>query len=421
MKNKFLILGLTILIFSKIYSVPICTVINSPGTYGFGAGFAAQPTDADDALVCITSSNVVLDFGGEVFSQDPNFRAPGFDGVRISSNLTNITIKNGTLKNMTGIGINVGDGCSDIHVENMTIKSCDESGILLGGTSISLVQDASINNCFIKSCTGISTNPAAYGLRVTYGNDIRIDNSLVNNIDGATSLAAYALSVENSKAVSIVNCQFMDNAGNDVVAGIRIKDSDWTQISNCSVLNSVARQNSAGSRALGIFLDNSNYASILDCTSKHNNHATQSGYGFQALNGSNNLLKNCITMNNKGSVQAAGFYLNGTEVASAIIESESRANDGGAGNGYGILLDGSTKCDIFKNNIHGNKGTTEGIGLKDTAVATNNLIHGNIAFNNDTRGYKVTTATGTFQASHATIGDYTSTTTASDYYNVQFN
>lgn len=415
-KKSLLFLLIVIACFNTLDSASICTVIDQEGSYEFG-GMTGDPTDTDDSLICIRSSNVELDLGDGIYSQVNGNNVAGFNGITIDSGFTNITIKNGTFNRFTGIGISTADNNSDITLENIEIINTAAGGILFNGTSMSPITDCKIKNCIVEKCNGVGGG-VAYGLRLIECNNINLQDSSFNNNDAGTSNSGFGASIEFCSNVRFINCSAEQNGGNLLATGFSSSNSDWTLFENCKVINTVARN--ASGRAVGYLFDTSNFSSALSCQATHNSNLVGKGYGFEISDGSDNICLNCLSRNNVGSITAAGFILQGTETGSSIFRCISRSNDGGvAGNGYGILINGPGNCDIWYNQLVDNKGLI-GVGLADTTTNSTNLYSGNVAFNNTTTGFDVPRDSGTFPSASSTVGDFSNVTDISQYININF-
>ncbi|MBI2774411.1 right-handed parallel beta-helix repeat-containing protein [Candidatus Dependentiae bacterium] len=416
--KKSLIIGLLLLGSYQIKSDSVCSIISSPGNYLYAADNVGFPTDPNDALVCVQVSDVVVDLGGHAFTQDPSNFVDGFSGVVISPNVTNVIIKNGSIRNLTGFGIIIGEGCSNIRIENIDVDTCNSGGIQMNGVSINTIKDTVIDTCLVSSCTGDGLS-TAYGIRVSNGDNISIKNCTVKGNDGGTVNSGFGISLESCNSCRIEDTISHGNGGNLLGIGISIFQCQWTIINNCTVLNTIARASS--SKACGFLINQSTHTTVSNGIVKHTNNSLGDTYGYQLIDGSDNLCVLCQARNNTGATSAAGFYMSGTESKSSLFKCKSRVNDGGvAGIGYGILINGPQNCDIWYNQVIANTGNT-GFGLTDTTSDSNNLIAGNLAFQNTTSGYDVTqTLPRVFPVATASVADFTTISTTSKYVNIAF-
>jgi hypothetical protein len=395
----------------------VCSLIDAPGNYIYGGDIHENPTEPNDAAVCVTSSDVVVDIGEHLIVQEN--MTSGFVGVRVNPGLKNVIIRNGELRNLTGVAISIGEGCQDITIENIKIKNCNESGIVLAGTIANPIKDGIITNCVVSSCTGANGNPA-YGIHLLQCDNIEMNDNIINNNDAGATNTGFGISLEFCTSCRIVNCDVIGNGGNTLGAGISFSQSQWCVARNCRIISTVSRDSATSSKAVGILLDSCSHISITDCLSKHTTNLVAQSHGFQALNGSDNIFVLCESQNNLGGTIASGFTLEGTETKSGIFKCKARVNDGGlSGAGYGIFLNGSSTCDIWYNQLIGNKGSL-GYGLRDTTTDTTNLIAGNVAFANTTTGFNVPRTTGSFPALTAAVSDFSAIANASKYMNIYF-
>lgn len=414
---KKLALPICLLFGFQAYAASVCSDVSSSGIYSYGGSIEAEPTETDDAAICINASDVIVDLGGYVYGQLLSNRWGGFTGIKIASGLKNVTIKNGTIQNVTGYGIWVGAGCQDILFEDVTVNSCDKAGMFFDGNTSDHITHVVMNDCTILSCTGAEGQPA-YGLRMVYADNVVINNGVFNTNDAATTNVGYGASVEWCSAVVLKNCIAHANGGSTLGVGLHLYNSDWVTIKDGSFVNNISRSGST-SRAIGCLLDTAEHCTLLNCIAKHNNNSLAEAYGFQCLNGSDNQFEKCIAKQNVGGSKAAGFYFKTNEAYSSLLKSEARLNNGGAsGTGYGLLLEGAQNCDILGNKFIRNIGSVA-YGLKDTVVDTTNLTAGNISYQNTTTGFDVSRTVGSFPVVTASVGDFSALTT-NNYLNIHF-
>jgi hypothetical protein len=418
MKKYFLMIILASSICTNIKADTICSSIDAPGTYIYGGSIEASPTDDNDTIVCVTSSDVTVDLGGHVFTQTN--AVPGLDGIRVGPGLKNITIINGEIRGLTGNGILIGEGCEDVTIKNMKIKSCNATGINFAGTIANQIKDGTISECTVSSCTGANGNPA-YGIRLTQCSDIDITNCSATGNDAITTNNGFGMSFEWCDGCKIINCDIESNGGNALGAGISLNQSAWCSIDYCRIVSTIARDSGPSSKAVGILLSQCSHCSASECTVKHTANLASQSHGFQSIDGINNTFFLCNSENNLGSTFASGITLRGTENKSGIFECKCRVNDGGiSGTGYGIFIDGAQNCDVWYNHLIGNQGAS-GYGLLDNTTDTTNLIAGNLAFSNTTTGFSVTRTIGSFPVLSANVGDFSTIDSTSDYMNINFS
>ncbi|MCL4361153.1 hypothetical protein M1446_02230 [Candidatus Dependentiae bacterium] len=400
-----------------INSESIASIIDHPGTFGLGISFQANPTDPNDAIVRITSNDVLLDLSSYKYSQASGNTVGGFDGIFISPGLKNVHIMNGIIGPVTGRGIYIGDGCSQILLENIVIQQSATTGILLDGnltgTGISTFK---IKNCAILTCTGSSGNPA-YGMRIINGSNFRLEMCVCNFNDAGISTSGFGFSLENCSNGNILDSTAASNGGFSYGIGFTLNQCSICAFTNCASLNNIARDISLTSSAIGFLMNQCNGIGFINCKAVANRNVSANGIGFQSQNGTA-FINGCFGQGNIGKT-AAGFILTGTENGTTIENCQASGNIaiGASGKSFGILLDGSRNCIIDNNNCNRNTGI-EGYGLRDTTTNTTNLIYGNVTFLNTTTGFDVTRTVGTFPVLYANVGDFSAIQNASEYMNV---
>jgi WD40 repeat protein len=135
-KSIIVILSLVVISFCDIYAptYPFST-IDTPGFYQLAGTVSNE--------IAITASDVTLDMNGQTVGG-------GTNGISISSGLSNITIKNGTISGVTSAGILVNSGCSDITLDNIAATNA------IVGISFSNATNSLIRNCdMISNTTGV--------------------------------------------------------------------------------------------------------------------------------------------------------------------------------------------------------------------------------------------------------------------------
>lgn len=113
--------------------------IDTPGFYKLADNIANQIT--------ITVSDVTLDMNGLTISN-------GASGISINSGLSNVTIRNGTIAEVSD-GIVVNTACTNVILKDIKVKNC------IRGINIDHATDIIIRNCdFIANTTGLHSNTA---------------------------------------------------------------------------------------------------------------------------------------------------------------------------------------------------------------------------------------------------------------------
>ena len=160
-KFKSLIL---LILFSSFFSYG-AQVFNFQGSFVLGSDIEYNPTFIGDSVIIINSSYVTIDLNNHIFSQLTTNTLNNINGIYIAPNLEHIIIRNGYISNVSGYGIYVSDGCSDICLDDVTINSASLGGTLLSGSLTGTgINYGIIENCEIYSC--ISTQTISFGLQM---------------------------------------------------------------------------------------------------------------------------------------------------------------------------------------------------------------------------------------------------------------
>lgn len=392
--NKTLGFFLIAFAYNVVQAASISDVIDKPGIYKYRATVIAQPTEPNDAIITIASSNVVFDMDGYLLMQHPLVTTTGVTGILIKEGLTNVAIRNGRIDNLTGCGIKVSDGCHKIKVDNMIVSNCDSGGILLDGLASGTGIDSFLmKDSILISSTGFDGNPA-FGLKATNAMALGIYDCFFNDNDAVTTSSGYGVWLDSCACAQFIRCVFTDNGGDAFGVGCYISKSMNVCLQNCLALHNIAR--SADSVAAGYYFDECKKVVCLSCKCIETVNQVGESVGFFTQTGTANLFQNCISEANDGGSLAAGFHLKG-ETESSIINCKTIDNEAVdvSGAGYGIYLEGSLndKCHISKNNIIGNKGGATSRGIEDERNPSTSNVVRNSAFNNGTN-YIVNYPTG---------------------------
>lgn len=385
----------------------------------FGNDFIHNPSTPSTAALYINSSNTIIDLDGNAIMQDPSNNQIGIHGIEIAPNISNVTIRNGVIKNFTGNGIYIGDGCNEIYINNITINNCLEGGILFDGSlSGTMISNGAIIDCIVTSCNGTNGSPA-FGLRMNASQIIRVKNCLFNNNDAVATSSGYGVYMYYCNDCTLADCSMFQNGGGTLSAGIALINSSVCRLINCLSASTIAHDPSLSGTAFGFLIEGSISNEFTACKAIDSTNQIGDAIGFSTSNGFGNSYIACTAQNTNSNSLTIGFYITGTEQNSAILNSQSVANVSNilTGTTYGILIDGPQNCSLVENVASGNIGAI-GIGLRDTTTNTNNYIAGTLSYANTTTGYDVFRTAGSFPVRFANIGNFTTIEDISKYMNV---
>ena len=392
--------------------------INEPGYWPIGGSIVADPTVANDTIVTISASNVIFDVKEYMLSQLSTNNMTNLTGVFVVPNVSNITIKNGTINGLTGVGIYVSDGCSQIYLENLLISNCDEGGILLAGSTTGTgISQIVITNCLVNECTPADTSDA-YGIRMIATTNAIIQDCIINDNQSLLGTAGYGISLESCSICELSNCKSYNNGGASFGAGINIYHSNGCSLLDCSVANNLVTSLSSTTTACGFYATLSNLLLFSNCLSNHNLNAAGNTMGFYSFDNSNISYQHCFAAANVGGFFAAGLC-SSSDTIIGVLDNIFNINTAllSTGSGYGILLNSTQNSSVNNNTISYNSGT-QGYGLADTTLNTNNLIINNVSFSNTTTGYSVSFTQGELPVIFATNNNFSSLMNTSPYFNI---
>lgn len=179
--------------------------INSPGSYRLYANVSNQIT--------INSSNVTLDCNGHTING-------GSNGISIATGLSNITIKNGTIRDVTNSGITA-TNCTELTLANMTCKNC------IRGILFDQILRSSILNCdMITNTTGAEISNSA---------DIVIENcnAFANTQAGFSLVSTLTCSVQKCTAFGTGDGNANSSGDNSYIYGYVTFDGFGNIFENC--------------------------------------------------------------------------------------------------------------------------------------------------------------------------------------------
>lgn len=262
------------------------------------------------------------------------------------------------------------------------------------------------------------TNGTSRGIEIVDSTNIKLDAVSSSNNSATEGNSCYGFKIHDSSAITCTRCSANANQGtyaygfcltgtsfactfNECCATHNISTSSHADVSGFCVSNNnnvltscVAQTNIATATSIGFYLNEAHYTYCTDCISycqQSTGSNSAASYGFYSANGTGNTLLRCTAIGNRASTvntsTGAGFALYGSagtdgEQYSVIQECKAQFNNGGAGLGYGILIEKGEYCTLQHNNITGNIGSRGGYGIRDIASMSTNFASNNFAFAN---------------------------------------
>jgi hypothetical protein len=341
---------------------PQLTIITA-GAYTFETNINFSPSISDSAII-INASNVLLDLSGRALVQG-NLIA-GVNGIIVNPNLSNVTIKNGSIQNFTGKGISIGQGCSQIIIDSILTFSCDTRAIEFIGTSTSnQIVDSQIKNCQLISCLQGSTGD--FVLTLSQCARVKVLDSSINN-NGTKNFSISAVHMESSNNCIFENVSVFGNSGS-TIKGFELIAPTQCAFNKCFVRNNSATGTNQNFSAFDLSGSSNTFNIFTNCIAEQN---TSLGvdFGFSlTANCQNNFFKNCFVLSNTGGTMI-GFHLTGgtaNNLKNIFIDCIASQNLATANNSTGFLINGSNfgsliRC-IASDNIS-NKAIAAGLSFE---------------------------------------------------------
>lgn len=369
----------------------IAIVFDTPGVYKYAWGMNGNPTDPNDSLFIITSSNVTLDLGNGTFGQQPGNSVPGFRGVVVNDNLANVKIINGKFANFTGEGVYVNDGCAEFVAEALTLESCTNAGIFCEGS----ITGTGLNNLTIRNCNFSnigSSGGSAYGLRIKKCSRLVMSDCLFEGTSQLINNEGRGISFEQVSAFQITNCKSLGQNGLEAGIGYSFEACHDGIVTTCIAYYNYTAGGSANALSYGFSFTGCTRLFVSDCQGVSNFALVGKGAGFYSTAGSQNIFEKSLAQNNSGQAGVVGFGLD-DEVRSYLDLCMSRGNTSQGGNAYGIrLINTCDNCYVEDNTVVNNSGV-QSFGITDDSNPSSTLVIGNYALNN-INNYSITYPAG---------------------------
>ncbi len=386
------------------------SMISQPGTHRAGSDIIGNPEVNNEYIIEITASNVILDLNNNTVSQSINNIQSGITGIYINSNLNNITIKNGLIRNINGNAIVVGAGCKEIRIESIEIQVCD--GIEFNGTLAAPIIQSRIKNCEIND-----SKKSAQGEVILLSNctDLRVEQCNLSN-NGNAGYDIIGIKCINPSTCHFDRIKIINNTGS-IFTGIVLDSPDRCTFNHCTINNNSATginndfkgidifgvgnnqnyfdrclvlENSSVGLAIGFSVaDNSENNTFIRCTAIGQIGNAAIGFSLfgTGLNNQHNFFIQCLANHNKASGSgnfAEGFLINGAHsgtLSQCRASNNSSVSDRAIGlsfrNGGGSFWN-IEKC-VFARNTGSSDANSFGVYR---LVGTGNMFTKNIAFNN---------------------------------------
>jgi hypothetical protein len=379
--------------------------ISTPGVYIFGENITFSPAGASQAII-ITTSAVIVDLGCFILNQGNS--TAGVDAIRVNSNLSDVTIKNGTITNFTRAGISVQDNSVRTMIQNVTCVLCAVRGIELLSVIGNSTQDAEIDHCTVNACAQGVTGD--FGILLQRGSRCKISYcDVVDCGSAANTLSAIRLDTCDQTNLNIINV--FENSATTLV-GIQLLGSTRSSFKKCIIRSNAATtnltgfgfagatnrfnmfndcqivRNTTGATFIGVNLPaNTNNNIFVNCNISWNTGLSSAGFsltGGAATNNQNSFIECVISANSSTTGNCVGFAINGSD-ADTILNSVLAYNTSSGALAIGINFSGAggsfwtVKDSLIARNIGINAASSFGVLL---GAGTNDFITGNFGYGN---------------------------------------
>lgn len=293
--------------------------IDEPGVYMFGQPLTVPDQDGDRydgqvAAITITSSDVTIDLNGFSLTFGPQpVPPPGgvYDGIKIMPGVTNVTIKNGSIRGFIyGSGVNA-TSASAAGSNNGMIQQVVLSDLMIQENKAGVTFNGTLNAMKLMNITTSTiSNNLSYGIKYSY--------------------------VKTGKLSSVTASENTNSAGN--AQGI------W--LDNCTNIDLFAvdteRNAAIGGTGYGILANTCNKINFYYSNANYNTGDTgmPNAFGF-ALNGSNS----CTMDSNNANYNNKGFSDNVAPTTTVFVRNSALQN------GNAPFAQDKTRSDNYNINI----------------------------------------------------------------------
>ncbi len=400
-KNKGLIIKQFIrgcIICCHLFAHAVDLNITQAGLYTLGDDITSLPTGADN-IINITVSDVLLDLNNNFISQG-NATA-NVNGIVVNSSLSNITIKNGTVRNVTGTGILINQLCSRIKIDSINFVNCTQ-GLSLSGSVGNVIVDTFINNCGFFACNSPGGGTI---ISLTQCSRLKVYNCVIadaltaavtiplslanvtvsdfNNItiQGNSVTTFFGINELNGIDNSFNNIIVRNNSGSAGLSGIRVIGATGDLFTNCLVTLNTTNGDLFGFNISGV------QSSIFQANRVTANTGNNSCTGFNVINTSNTIsIVDCIANANVSAGTMIGYIIDNSNF-STFVRNMAISNSSTAGTSIGISLQGAGGTSDAFVDFYAARNTgvaaANSFGI-NVAVAATTLFTRSTCFNNGT-------------------------------------
>ncbi len=382
------------------------TVITESGAYALNNTLTFNPSEPGSACIVIDADNVIFDLNRNAIIQTTQQEQSS--GIFIKPGRKNIVIRNGSIRKMSAYGIYISDGADMITINTINIDNVGLAGIkadgLKGRVGISNItcsnvaiqnivnaQDASIYGIILKYTTIanlekcmsnnlLSNAGNCNGFKIKKCSSIRFDSCIANKISG-DGLFTIGFNIINSKGAMTLECLSTNNSSlntdpSSLVLGFNSERSNNQFYSQCTAGGNSNEYSICGFRLIDVTT-----CQLIQCQALTNNSTSLDATGYLINGGTDIECNMCESHDNVGINFGYGFHAINTS-NNIITKAKSHFNQGTNKISYGIYLEKVSNSTITNNIILGNGTNREGYGIFDDTNAETNTILSNYAQKN---------------------------------------
>lgn len=327
--------------------------ITSNGSYYLASNLSAA---SGRVAIEIDASDVTLDLNGYRIRG-----SLGADGIRVQPGRSGVTIRNGSVSDSDGAGINA-TGAFDVLIERVSVRNVSGNGIIVGDRARVLhcaVSQAAIGvvtgeNSVVEGCVSDANN--SHGFDVNQGSTVSRCTASNNagrgvyhrgrgSIVESSAIANGQEGIRAENTVSVENCSSSVNTGRGIFLTLN------ANVRGCSVW-----QNGSDGIVVG------NHSVVAN-----NNSTNNTGVGIQATSASS-VIDNVASSNTSHGISVGG--------ESIVARNNCTANGFSTGMGAGIF------ASTDNNRIDENNCTDNSSGIQVTGagnIILRNTCAGNVA------------------------------------------
>ncbi|HLB41027.1 MAG TPA: hypothetical protein VJJ83_04505, partial [Candidatus Babeliales bacterium] len=240
-------------------------------------------------MLYINSSDVTLDLNGKTIRASQFVNASTLTAIKIAANLSNITIRNGTINGFNSLAASpttqyITTGIDATAGTNKNLSLCDLQVINIGGNGVTITsnQDLLIQNVTISNCLNAGDIKALF---LTNCNSVKVLNCNFNNVSssGGPAHGVYATGCNTLLFDGCTAAEIgLNNSNDNNARGFNTSTTKDVTFLNCTATRITATRTSGTPDAIGFKLESSGYGpfKLVNCTSSQGAGAIV--YGFYA-------------------------------------------------------------------------------------------------------------------------------------------